>query len=269
MMTPCTHEAIALGPTRNLQGSVKFYSLDTGQVLKRRSFTPIPMLDRIIAKVNNIGAKEKQGRTFCFLNQQAQPYEWTDEVPEDYVEFQGLLEEEEAAPYLNLSAEPPGVELERKEAKFTAITNEDKSDFWALAAAALNNAGIDPNVRIRAASNHIDNNANQQGPALVEASQDEIVYEIFFDLPDAGLAPRQNTIPAGANKFGSNTHLSIESLHHASPEQRQYPQQSCRSVVGHEPYDLYAPRVAFLQQGEIRARRSVLDAAELTQMSKE
>ncbi len=74
-MTPHTHEAIALGPTGNLQGSVKLYSLDTGGVLKRHSFTPIPMPDRIIAKVNNIRAKEKQGRTFHFLNQQAQPYE--------------------------------------------------------------------------------------------------------------------------------------------------------------------------------------------------
>jgi hypothetical protein len=67
-ITHRTHEAIALGPTGNLQGSMKFNSLDTGRVLKRRSFAPIPILDRIIAKVNNIGAKEKQGRTFHFLN---------------------------------------------------------------------------------------------------------------------------------------------------------------------------------------------------------
>jgi hypothetical protein len=74
-MTPRTREAIALGLTGNLQGIMKLYSLDTGQVLKRCSFTPIPMPDCIIAKVNNIGAKDKQGRTFRFLNQQAQPFE--------------------------------------------------------------------------------------------------------------------------------------------------------------------------------------------------
>ncbi len=91
------------------------------------------------------------------------------------------------------------------------------------------------------ANNYIHNNAEQQGPAFIEADQDKIVYEITFDLPDAGLAPGQNTIPAGANEFGSNTHSSIKSLNHASPEQRQYPQQSCRSVVRHEPYDSYAP----------------------------
>ncbi len=108
---------------------MKFYSLDTGRILKRRLFMPIPMPDRIIAKVNNIRAKEKQGRTFCFLNQQAQPYEWTDEVPEDDMEFQGFLEEDEAAPYPNLSAEPPGVELEREEAKFTTIPKKTNQIF--------------------------------------------------------------------------------------------------------------------------------------------
>ncbi len=95
------------------------------------------------------------------------------------------------------------------------------------------------------------------------------MYEITFDLPDIGLAPGQNTIPAGADEFGSNTHLSIKSSHHASPEQRQYPQQSRRSVVGHEPHDSYAPRIAFLQQGEIHACRSGLGAVELMRMSEE
>jgi hypothetical protein len=114
--------------------------------------------------------------------------------------------------------------MEREEAKFTAITKEDEPDFWALAAATLTNAGIDPDVRIRAANNYIDNNAKQQGPAFIEADQDKIVYEITFDLPDAGLAPGQNTILAGADEFNSDTHLSIASSHHASPEQRRYPQ---------------------------------------------
>jgi hypothetical protein len=34
------HKGIALGPIGNLQGSVKFYCLNMGQVLKCRSFTP-------------------------------------------------------------------------------------------------------------------------------------------------------------------------------------------------------------------------------------
>ena len=52
-----THEGIALGPTGNLQGSVKFYCLNTGRVLKRRAFTEIPMPTSVIAKVDKIGKK--------------------------------------------------------------------------------------------------------------------------------------------------------------------------------------------------------------------
>ena len=48
MMVARTHACIALGPTGNLLGTVKFYCLATGRVLKRRSLTVIPMPDRII-----------------------------------------------------------------------------------------------------------------------------------------------------------------------------------------------------------------------------
>ncbi len=41
-MEPKTHEAIALGPTGNLQGSMKFYSLKMGRVLEHCSFTAMP-----------------------------------------------------------------------------------------------------------------------------------------------------------------------------------------------------------------------------------
>ena len=57
-----THEGISLGPTGNLQGSVKFYCLNTGRVLKRRDFTEIPIPTAVIAKVNKIGKKENQGK---------------------------------------------------------------------------------------------------------------------------------------------------------------------------------------------------------------
>ena len=82
-----THECIALGPTGNLQGSVKFYCLTTGRVLKCCSFTPMPMPDRVIKRVDAIGEREGQGLTFWFLNRQKETYKWTDEVPEDDTEF--------------------------------------------------------------------------------------------------------------------------------------------------------------------------------------
>ena len=57
-----THKGISLGPTGNLQGSVKFYYLNTGQVLKQQAFTNIPMPTDVITKVYKIGKKENQGK---------------------------------------------------------------------------------------------------------------------------------------------------------------------------------------------------------------
>ena len=105
-----THEGISLGPTGNLQGSVKFYCLNTGRVLKRRAFTEISIPTAVIAKVNKIGKKENQGNEFRFLNRNKEPFDWTDEVPDNDGEFQGLLGEE--APFPDISSELPGVILE-------------------------------------------------------------------------------------------------------------------------------------------------------------
>ena len=99
-------------------------------MLKYRSFTLMPMPDRVIKRINKIREREGQGRKFCFLNRQKQAYEWTDEVPEDEYDFQGLLEEEvEAAPYPDISAELPGVELDEEEREFQTILDEPEPDF--------------------------------------------------------------------------------------------------------------------------------------------
>ena len=67
-MVSRTHKVIALGPTGNLQDSVKFFCLNTGRVLKRRKFNQMPIPQSVITKVNNIGKKGKHGRAFRFLN---------------------------------------------------------------------------------------------------------------------------------------------------------------------------------------------------------
>ena len=86
--------------------------------------------------------REKHGQTFQFLNRSKEPYEWTDIIPEDDLEFQGLLEEE--APFPDVSAELPGVILEEEEeGDYQVVTNEPHPAFKTLAAAALDNAGID------------------------------------------------------------------------------------------------------------------------------
>ena len=103
------------------------------------------MPDRVIKRVNTIGVGEGQGRTFRFLNRRKEPFEWTDSVPEDDPEFQGLLENEDEAPFPDISAELPGVELESEERDFTPVMDEPEEDFRDLAKAALHNAGIDAN----------------------------------------------------------------------------------------------------------------------------
>jgi hypothetical protein len=155
------------------------------------------MPDRVLKRVNDIGLREKQGQTFRFLNRRREPYKWTDSVPEDDPEFQGLLKDEEEAAYPDIRAEPPGVELESEEADFSAVTDDPEPEFKQLAAAALDNAGINPQDRLHAAqAAHTAAEAaraaaaadfEHRGHALVEANQDKIVYKITFDLPDAGL----------------------------------------------------------------------------------
>jgi hypothetical protein len=264
-MTARTHEAIATGPTGNLQGSVKFYWLKTGQILKCRLFTALPMPDRVIKRVNAIGTREKQGQEFLFLNRRKEPYEWTDEVPEDDPKFQGLLKE--TAQYPDTPAKLPGVELKWEIKDNQVVTDEPEPDFAELAAAALENAGIDPQYRLRSAQAAVD---APPGPTLIEANAEEIVYKITFDLPDTGLVglgivPNYDTTPgaAAATHIDNDVqNLAMETVElltdDAHQPARRYPTRSHRSVIGNKPYDRYFPHTTFLQLEEMQAHRSVL-----------
>jgi hypothetical protein len=201
----------------------------------------MPMPNRVIKRVNTISAREKQGQEFRFLNRQKEPYDWTDEVPEDDPEFQGLLKE--PAQYSDILAKLPEVELESKLEDDQVGTDEPEPDFAALAAAALANAGIDPQDRLHSAQ--AANDAPPPEPALIEAYADKIVYEITFDLPIAGLIgpaiiPDYNMEPA-AHNGDDNHNLAMETVDlltndtHQAP--RRCPSQSCRSVIKNKPYD--------------------------------
>ncbi len=98
-MIPCTHECIACKPTAtgNLQGSVKFYCLNTGRILKQQSFIEMPMPNQVIRKVNRIDMWEKQGREFRFLNQSKNHMRGPIRCQKNQ-KFQGLLEEEAPFP---------------------------------------------------------------------------------------------------------------------------------------------------------------------------
>jgi hypothetical protein len=50
-----THACIALGPTGNIQGSLKCFNIDTGKIIKCQTITLLPMPDQIVKKVRKWG----------------------------------------------------------------------------------------------------------------------------------------------------------------------------------------------------------------------
>ena len=145
--------------------------------------------------------------------------------------------------------------------------DEPEPDFQDLAGDALYNAGINADEALRRAN--LGN--TPPAPAVVEAEDDELVYEITLDLPDAGLG-LMNGNPAmilGEDR-NDNTPVAIaEDTEDTPTDGQRYPTQARRSAVGNQPYDAYAPRTTFLQLGTARAHRSVLEANRLARMTKE
>jgi hypothetical protein len=66
-----THVCISLGTCGNAQGSIKCLDLATGRVVKKRTVKILPMPERVIKRVIQMGKKSKQTRsdqTLQFLN---------------------------------------------------------------------------------------------------------------------------------------------------------------------------------------------------------
>jgi len=59
-----TQGAISLGPSNNVQGGQKFYTLDTGKVVTRYSWTVIPMPTAVIDRVNELSKDQPTQLTF-------------------------------------------------------------------------------------------------------------------------------------------------------------------------------------------------------------
>jgi hypothetical protein len=156
-------------------------------VLKRRLFTALPMPTRVIKWVDTIGAREAQGWEFHFLNWNKDTFTWTDEVLADNPVFQDLLKEEEAV-YPDITAELPGVPLEKEIVDHRAVMDKDEPNFRVLTARVLDNANINPATHLWA-THAAEAQPVTPGPTMIDANEDKIIYNLVFDLPDAGLAP--------------------------------------------------------------------------------
>jgi len=103
---------------------------------------------------------------------------------------------------------------------------------------------------------------------VIKADENELVYEITFDIPDEGVLQ----MPLGEDRDDTSIPviaLDDDKAHDKIQDVRRYPTRARRSVVGNQPYNTYAPWTTFLQLGEVRAHRSVLEARRLTRMTKE
>jgi hypothetical protein len=110
----------------------------------------------------------------------------------------------------------------------------------------------------------------QNRPALFEDDNDEIVYEVTFDLPNAGLGVVESAIaPAEPTFWDDRDNTVVVPVVTADDKPEQcYPTRLRRSVIRHQHYDTYAPRTTFLQLGTTRAHRSVIEASRLMKMTK-
>jgi len=63
-----TQGALSLGPSSNRQGGQLFYSLNTGRVISRRSWTIIPMPQSVITRVNELAEDQQHLLTFTDRN---------------------------------------------------------------------------------------------------------------------------------------------------------------------------------------------------------
>ena len=102
--------AIVLGPTGNLQGTYKFVSLVTRKKVKRQAFTPYPMPDSVIKKVEAYGKSTTLPGIFDFTDRNGILFEWNEEVDEFP---EGIIDIEDVVLYPSLAAEHPGVVLGR------------------------------------------------------------------------------------------------------------------------------------------------------------
>ena len=76
-MTPCTHEAIDVGPTGNLNRTNFF--LKTGRIFKLRKWAEYPITKQVINRVNKWGYKFKKtayGTNLELTNHTKEKFEW-------------------------------------------------------------------------------------------------------------------------------------------------------------------------------------------------
>ena len=69
-INPKTRPAICMGPSGNIQKSIKFMCMDKGKNMVRRNYARLPMPDSIIKKVEKLADRARMKNRINFKNKQ-------------------------------------------------------------------------------------------------------------------------------------------------------------------------------------------------------
>jgi hypothetical protein len=112
-----TQGAISLGPSTNRQGGQLFFSLNTGKVISRRSYTALPMPSNVIDRVNQMAKDQPQLLVFTDKHgNEIDPLEETEPSADTPQEIPGVITD---------TYEIPGVDTEIKATADDTLTDED------------------------------------------------------------------------------------------------------------------------------------------------
>ena len=92
-MQPRTIGAIALWPTGNVQGGFYFYNLSTGDIISRRSWSPLPMPKDVIDRVHELAAADKVSRgTIYSEGEELSNLPYTQQKLQEWISYSKLQE---------------------------------------------------------------------------------------------------------------------------------------------------------------------------------
>ncbi|KAL7502656.1 hypothetical protein ACHAXN_000584, partial [Cyclotella atomus] len=143
-----TKSCINLGPTGNFQGTHQFLNLETGEIIKRKKFTMLPMPDSMIKRVEELARQDGQSRRnrLLFRNQNGERFDWDeDDDEEPLVDDNAVEAEPPAAQFPSIPAKFPGIPLER-DVPVSAIAEEPGPSEEEQAERAVANTNIGPNL---------------------------------------------------------------------------------------------------------------------------
>ena len=176
-----TFPGIYLGPTGNMQGTVKVLDLNTGRVKKPKTFTEVPMPASVVKLVNDWGKKyqkTERKESIEFRNRNKEKYSWDND---EYEDDQPVIENDHV--YAGIPAEFPGIDIDNEDDGPGMELLEETDEERVLAASretgittrGMNIEGVTTAVDLIDDDDNSDSNDESEPPSLEDpdSSNDE------------------------------------------------------------------------------------------------